>query len=37
VTITRRSVVSDIDKKILDAVAKWKYKPGFLFAPPISK
>jgi TonB family protein len=26
-TITRSSGVADIDKKILDAVAKWKYKP----------
>lgn len=26
-TITRRSGVADMDKKILDAVARWKYKP----------
>jgi len=26
-TITRRSGVADMDKKILDAIAKWKYKP----------
>jgi TonB family protein len=25
--ITRSSGVADIDKKILDAVARWKYKP----------
>jgi TonB family protein len=25
-TITRSSGVADVDKKILDAVAKWKYK-----------
>ena len=26
-TITRSSGVADIDKKVLDAVARWKYKP----------
>jgi TonB family protein len=26
-TITRSSGVADMDKKILDAIAKWKYKP----------
>ena len=26
-SITRSSGVADIDKKILDAVARWKYKP----------
>jgi TonB family protein len=26
-TITRSSGVADIDKKMLDAFAKWKYKP----------
>jgi TonB family protein len=26
-TITRSTGVADIDKKFLDAVAKWKYKP----------
>jgi len=26
-TIVRSSGVADIDKKILDAIAKWKYKP----------
>lgn len=27
VSITRSSGMADMDKKILDAVAKWKYKP----------
>jgi TonB family protein len=27
VIVTRSSGVADIDKKILDAVARWKYKP----------
>jgi TonB family protein len=26
-TITRSSGLSDLDKKLLDAIAKWKYKP----------
>jgi TonB family protein len=26
-TITRSSGLSDMDKKLLDAIAKWKYKP----------
>ena len=26
-TITRSSGVADIDKKVLDAVTRWKYKP----------
>jgi len=26
-TIVRSSGVADIDKKILEAIAKWKYKP----------
>jgi TonB family protein len=26
-TLTRSSGVADIDKKVLDAVARWKYKP----------
>ena len=26
-TITRSSGVADMDKKILDAIARWKYKP----------
>jgi TonB family protein len=26
-TITRSSGMADMDKKILDAIAKWKYKP----------
>jgi len=27
VTITRSSGLSDMDKKIIDAIARWKYKP----------
>jgi TonB family protein len=27
IAITRSSGVADIDKKVLDAVARWKYKP----------
>ena len=27
VTITRSSGLADMDKKILDAIARWKYKP----------
>jgi len=26
-TLTRRSGVADIDKKFLDAISRWKYKP----------
>ncbi len=28
VMVTHSSGVADIDKKVLDAVAHWKYKPG---------